>query len=124
MRTVEEFTPLPDFPNCWTDTSDMLYVGRVGQSIESFVEELNDPREPTIPVPDAVSRRQFKLQLEISGLTAPVSAWVAAQSTLIQIAFAESGSFLRSDPMLQQGFVGLGFTEQQIDEFFIAAGNL
>jgi hypothetical protein len=64
------------------------------------------------------------MQLEISGLTAAVSNWVASQTPLIRIAFDESGTFQRSDPMLQQGFAGLGFTTQQIDAFFTAAAAL
>jgi hypothetical protein len=36
----------------------------------------------------------------------------------------ESGSFNRGDDMLQQGFEALGFTAQQIDEFFTAAALL
>lgn len=124
MRTVDEFTPLPDMPNCWTDKSGRLYVGREGQTIQSAVQELNNPRQPTTSKPDSVSRRQFKLQLEVSGLTEPVNGWVAAQPALVQIAFAESGTFMRSDPMLQQGFAGLGYSPAQVDAFFLAASLL
>ena len=82
------------------------------------------PPEPVVVVPDSVSSRQFMMQLSISGLTAQVGAWVAAQDELVQIAFAKSGSFLRSEPMMQTGFTALGFTPEQIDAFFTAAALL
>jgi len=81
------------------------------------------PPEPP-PAPDRVSRRQFKMQLEISGLASLVSDWVASQSALVQIAFNESGEFVRAEPMMQSGFTALGFTSDQIDAFFTAAASL
>jgi len=77
-----------------------------------------------IAAPSSVSRRQFKMQISINGVTAEVNAWVSSQPELVQIAFNESGSFSRTDEMLQQGFIDLGFTTDQIDEFFIAASSL
>jgi hypothetical protein len=43
---------------------------------------------------------------------------------LVQIAYENSGTFVRGEPMMQAGFIALGFTEQQIDEFFTAAAGL
>jgi hypothetical protein len=77
-----------------------------------------------IPPPDRVSSRQFKMQLSIAGLKEQVETWVAAQDELTQIAYAESGEFLRSEPMMQTGFAALGFTSAQIDAFFTAAAAL
>lgn len=76
------------------------------------------------PVPDVVSRRQFMMQLHIAGLKASVEAWVEQQDDLTQIAYRESATFQRSDPMMQAGFAALGYTEQQGDEFFTAASAL
>lgn len=75
-------------------------------------------------IPDTVSARQFKLQLEIQGLTAAVEGWVAAQTKLVQIAYNNSGSFDRNEPMLQAGFNALGFTSQQLDTFYTKAAKL
>ena len=75
-------------------------------------------------IPDRVSRRQFKMQLAIAGLSTQVEAWVAAQDDLIQIAFNESGEFVRQEPMMQAGFPALNFTSEQVDAFFTAAAAL
>lgn len=75
-------------------------------------------------VPKSVSRRQFKMQLAVAGLASVVDAWVAGQSALIQIAYAESGSFVRADPAMQAGFAALGYSVEQIDDFFRAAAAL
>ena len=75
-------------------------------------------------IPDRVTRRQFRLQLIDSGLLEQVEAWVATQDIRTQAAYADSGTFLRTDEMLQQGFAGLGFTEEQVDQFFTEAASL
>ncbi|RCW80934.1 hypothetical protein [Phyllobacterium bourgognense] len=78
--------------------------------------------EPVIP--DRVSRRQFRLQLIDAGLLSQVEAWIATQDIRTQAAYADSGTFLRSDEMLQEGFAGLGFTVEQVDAFFMEASAL
>ncbi|MCX8282491.1 hypothetical protein OSJ77_20065 [Phyllobacterium sp. 0TCS1.6C] len=85
------------------------------------------PCEPPAPepiIPDRVSRRQFRLQLIDAGLLDQVEGWIATQDIRTQAAYADSGSFVRTDEMLQQGFSALGFTELQVDEFFTAAAAL
>lgn len=74
--------------------------------------------------PGRVSARQFKMQLQIAGLKASVDGWIASQGALVQIAYENSGTFVRGEPMMQAGFAALGFTEQQIDEFFAAAADI
>lgn len=76
------------------------------------------------PVPDRVTARQFKLQLLAAGLLDQVEAWIASQSQAVQIAYANSGTFVRDEPMMQSGFAALGFTSDQIDAFFTAASAL
>lgn len=73
---------------------------------------------------DAVSARQFKLQLLAAGLIDQVDAWIASQSRAVQIAFEYSGSFVRDEPMMASGFAAMGFTDAQIDAFFEAASKL
>lgn len=75
-------------------------------------------------IPASVSARQFKLQLEIQGLTLAVETWVASQSKLVRIAYANSGRFDRDEPMLQAGFKALGFTETDLDAFYVEAAKL
>jgi hypothetical protein len=77
-----------------------------------------------VVVPTSVSARQFKLQLLAAGLIDEVETWVKSQSRAIQIAYQNSGSFMRTDPMMAPGFSALGFTDAQVDAFYIAAGAL
>ena len=83
-----------------------------------------NPPAPEPVIPDRVTRRQFRLQLIDAGLLEQVEAWVATQDIRTQAAYADSGTFLRTDEMLQQGFSGLGFTDEQVDEFFTTAATL
>lgn len=85
------------------------------------------PHEPPPPepvVPDRLSRRQFRLALIDAGLLEQVEGWIATQDIRTRAAYADSGTFLRTDEMLQQGFAGLGFMEEQVNEFFTDAAGL
>lgn len=79
---------------------------------------------PVVRMPDRVTARQFKLQLLASDLLDSVEAWIATQSRAVQIAYANSGTFVRDEPMMQAGFAALGFTSEQGDAFFTAAAAL
>lgn len=79
---------------------------------------------PAVIVPERVTARQFKLQLLAAGLLDQVETWIAAQDQAVQIAYANSGTFLRTEPMMQTGFAALGFTSDQIDAFYVAAAAL
>jgi hypothetical protein len=79
---------------------------------------------PAAPAPDRVTARQFKLQLLADGILDQVEGWIATQSQAVQIAYANSGTFVRDEPMMQAGFAALGFTPEQIDAFFMAADKL
>ena len=74
--------------------------------------------------PESVTARQFKMQLVIAGLKAQVDGWIASQDEIVQVAYEYSGTFVKSEPMMQAGFVALGFTDQQRDDFFLAASKL
>ncbi|MBX5132540.1 hypothetical protein HJB80_07670 [Rhizobium lentis] len=76
------------------------------------------------PIIESVSARQFKLQLLAAGLLDQVDAWISSQSKAVQIAYEYSGTFVRSEPMMATGFIAMSFTEEQIDEFFVAAAAL
>ena len=79
-----------------------------------------------IPPPNvsSVSARQFKLQLLAAGLLDQVDAWIATQSKAVQIAYEYSGMFVRTEPMMAAGFAAMGFTTEQVDNFFSAASEL
>lgn len=79
---------------------------------------------PAAPPVTSVSARQFKLQLLAAGLLDQVDAWIATQSKAVQIAYEYSGTFVRTEPMMAAGFAAMGFTDEQIDGFFVAASKL
>ncbi|WP_245273342.1 hypothetical protein [Phyllobacterium sp. UNC302MFCol5.2] len=83
-----------------------------------------EPYSAPVTIPDRVSRRQFRLQLIDVCLLSTVEGWIATQDERTQAAYADSGTFLRSDEMLQAGFSALGFTTEQIDAFFTEAAEL
>ncbi len=96
-------------------------VAMTQEEEEEFLATLPPPEDTT---PKSVSARQFKLQLLASGLLDDVEAWINQQEQAVRIAYDNSGSFVRTEPMMQAGFTALGFTEEQINEFFIAASQL
>lgn len=94
---------------------------RVPISIESETalwDLLRSRGEEYLTPPLSLTRRQFFLQLRASGLRDQVLAWIGSQDPEVQDAFENSGSFLRTEPMLQAGFVALGYSTEQIDSFF------
>lgn len=81
-------------------------------------------REAPIVYPERVSARQFGLQLIALGLKSTVDAWVATQDESTKWAYQSSSTFVKTDAMMVNGFTALGFSEQQINEFFLAASLL
>lgn len=116
---VHGWIPFTADPNDPEELGRTIHAAALTGEVAAYVEP-----EPVVVVPDRVTARQFKMQLEIDGLLASVDAWVASQEKLVQIAYANSGTFLRTEPMLQAGFAALGFTQQQGDEFFTNAAAL
>ena len=90
-----------------------------GRPSKSYVLE-----DIPVEVPHRVSARQFKMQLVKDGLLEQVEAWVATQEKLVQVAYAEAGTFLRTEPMLQAGFSALGFDSARVDEFYTNAATI
>jgi hypothetical protein len=52
------------------------------------------------------------------------AAGIASQPKAVQIAYEYSGTFVKSEPMMQAGFTALGFTEEQLDNFLAAASQI
>ncbi|TDR34322.1 hypothetical protein [Aquamicrobium defluvii] len=103
----------------------------LGPNVRAAVDQWIADGKPVLPytapptlAPDRVTARQFKLQLLSDGLLDQVEGWIATQSQAVQIAYANSGTFVRDEPMMQAGFAALGFTTEQIDAFFTAADKL
>jgi hypothetical protein len=103
-----------------------------GQEVKSVTVEMvngvptyvNHTEAAAEPIPERVTSRQFKLQLLADDLIDSVEAWIATQSRDIQIAYESSGTFVKTEPMMQSGFAALGFTSEQIDNFFVEASKL
>jgi hypothetical protein len=77
-----------------------------------------------VKVPERVTANQFGKQLIAAGLMDQVQGWVSQQDAATQWSFNRSGSFVRTEPMMQAGFQALGFKDAQIDAFFTAAAAL
>jgi hypothetical protein len=107
-----------DVAPAWTEWNEAKTAALVAYGAEPEITILPDP------VPESVSSRQFKLQLHIAGLTDTVEGWINSQDPTVRIAYENSGSFVRSEPMMASGFAALGFSEAEIDAFFVAAGKL
>ncbi|QHW26667.1 hypothetical protein GYN07_21035 [Rhizobium leguminosarum bv. viciae 248] len=84
-----------------------------------LVAHLNEP-----PKVSSVSARQFRLMLRRAGLLEQVKAWVAQRDGETQDAFEYSGTFVKDSPMMTAGFAAMGFTQQQVDDFFTSAAQL
>lgn len=102
-----------------------LVEGTQREEIESLATSFPDP------APERVSSRQFKLQMLEpilpnfpNGIYEQVGTWIHSQEKAIQIAYENSSTFVRTDEMMQVGFTALGFTEEQIDKFFLDASKL
>lgn len=76
------------------------------------------------PVPTSVTPRQVRLLLLQQGLLDEVEAMIATQDRATKITWEFAEEFRRDNPLLTSLAANLGLTEQQIDQFFIAASAL
>jgi hypothetical protein len=104
----------------WIEVSDEVFAGFIDDGEGGWKPPPSGPEDP----PSSVTARQFKLQLLEDDLLDQVDAWIASQDRATQIAYQFSGSFVRSEPMMQNGFAALGFSDEKVDEFFISASKL
>lgn len=109
--------PFTASPDDITEYGPAIYAQAIQGEVAAYV-----PPDPVIP--DRVTARQFKLQLLQAGLLASVEGWIATQSQAVQIVYANSGTFVRTEPMMAAGFAALGFTPEQVDAFFTAAAEI
>ena len=109
--------PFTASPDDVTEYGPAIYAEAIQGDVAEYV-----PPEPAIP--DRVTARQFKLALLQAGLLTSVEGWIATQSQAVLVAYANSGTFVRTEPMMAAGFAALGFTPEQIDAFFTAAAEI
>lgn len=101
-------------------------TGTVG---DSYINSTIVPKTIPVIVPKTVTRRQALQQLLISEKISLVQPAINAisnplQRGLAQIEFDESQVFERNRPLLVSLCHGVGMTDFQIDEMFIAASKL
>lgn len=83
-----------------------------------------EPLPPPPKIPKSVTPRQVRLLLLQQGLLSQVEATIATMDQATQITWQYAIEFHRDDPLLNALANQLGLTEQQVDEFFIAAYQL
>lgn len=122
--------PLQAIPPYWTKIEPpMLGDGEYARYVGRRWEVVTEKIYPKV-VPPAISRRQAKQQLLLSGLLDDVTAGIeaiqdATERRMVQIYWDDSQEFERSHPMLTSlGGSILGLTDEQLDDLFIAASKL
>lgn len=71
-----------------------------------------------------VTPRQVRLLLLSRGLLPQVTAMIEQQDEATKIAWEYASEFRRDDPLLLALAANLNLTDQQLDEFFLAAAEL
>ncbi len=86
----------------------------------ALVDDVSPPPE----IPRSVTPRQVRLLLLSQGLLDQVEAIIAASDKATQITWEFATEFRRDNPLLLALGYNLGLTDEQIDQFFIAAAQL
>ena len=76
------------------------------------------------PVPASVTPRQVRLLLLSQNLLDQVEGVIAASDKATQITWAYASEFRRNDPLLTALASQLGLSDEQVDQFFIAAAEI
>lgn len=122
-NTVDTISiPEPPDPENWISVPDNVFAGYILGEDGQFTPP--EPAPDPVVIPDRVTANQFGKQLAALGLMDQVTAWVGQQDAATQWSFNRSATFVRDDPMMQTGFAALGFTTEQIDQFFVDAAKL
>jgi hypothetical protein len=76
------------------------------------------------PVPKKITPRQCRLVLMSQGLLATVEQAIAGMDEATRITWEYALEFRRDDPLLNALGKNMNLTDEQIDQFFIAASKL
>lgn len=92
----------------------------------TWIIQTIDPATLPIPVPRSITPRQCRLVLMQQGLLPQIEEMIAQSTDDVKITWEYALEFRRDDPMLQQFASNLSppLTDEQIDQFFIAAAQL
>lgn len=91
---------------------------------DGALAEIGVTRSDVTDVPARVSRLQAKQALLAAGLLATVDTAVASAAPEVQVYWAEASHFHRDHPVLEAMRLGLGWTNEALDDLFIAAGAI
>ena len=80
--------------------------------------------EPHVAVPQSVTMRQARLQLLVLGKLAEVETAIAAMGDSAKITWEFSSVVERNNPLVAPMQQLFGWTDEQVDEMFIAASQL
>lgn len=125
IHAIYEVDELPEFVGIdprFIETPDGAEVGYVlvnGEWTESEIQEFNQ-------VPAILSSYQAKLALFNAGLLDSVQSLIDHPDTPtnIKLAWQEGLSFRRDNPMIAMIATQMGLTESDVDDLFIAGGQL
>lgn len=79
---------------------------------------------PAVPIPPALSSRQFWLAIDDAGLTAVVNGLVSTQPNRVQIEIAHATEFRRDYPLLIAMAEACGKSSADLDAIFISGASL
>ena len=123
-------TDVPEFFGTCPDDSSTQIDGVLGVFGQADWEQMRaDEMRARNPVPQEVARAQGKAALIVAGLWNSVKAFVAAiqddnERALAEVALNDTQHWQRSSPFLNAAKDGLGLTDEQLDELFIAAAGI
>lgn len=106
-----------------SDTGALFDVAELHAALAADPNTLEYVAPPPV-VPQSVTPRQVRLVLLAQGLLTSVEAMIAQQDEATRIAWQYASEFRRDDPLLLSLAASLNLTEQQLDDFFIAANTL
>ncbi|MEQ9130796.1 MAG: hypothetical protein RLO11_00215 [Salinisphaeraceae bacterium] len=122
LAAISLYKPSPADPAPEGKQSVGMHVARVDGTVQ-FVRELEDVPPP--PVPQDVTARQARLALNAAGLRQQVEDAVGSAGQDVQDFWEYSITIGRQHPILLDLATNtLGMTEQEIDDLFLAAGQL
>lgn len=103
-----------------SDTGALFDVASLYAALAADPNTLEYVAPPPV-VPQSITPRQVRLVLLAQGLLASVEDMIAQQDEATRIEWQYASEFRRDDPLLLSLATTLGLTNQQLDDFFIAA---
>ena len=96
------------------------------EGLENNIWVIRTVDPSTIPptVPNSVTPRQVRLLLLQQNLLTDVETMISQQDEATRITWEYASEFRRDDPLLNQLAVNLNLTQEQLDQFFIAASQI